>query len=99
MARRTLIVSLAMLVSLFASASAASAQLQTGTILVTAVDEQGAAMPGVTLTVSSPSIIAGQVTGVTDVVGVYRLRILVSGTYTVRADLPGFQSLVLSDIS
>jgi hypothetical protein len=98
MARKTWVVPSVMVLWLFAS-GVAGAQLQTGTILVTAVDEQGAAMPGVTLTVSSPALIAGQVSGVTDAVGVYRLRNLVSGTYTVRADLPGFQSLVLSDIS
>src|SRR5262245_17089416 len=78
--------------------SGALAQLQTGTILVKAVDEQGAAMPGVTLTITSASIIAGQVEGVTDSVGIYRLRNLVSGTYTVRAALAGFQSIELRDI-
>ncbi len=77
---------------------AAIAQLQTGTILVQAVDEQGAAMPGVTLTITSASIIAGQVEGVTDSVGIYRLRNLVSGTYNVKADLAGFQSIELRDI-
>jgi hypothetical protein len=87
-----------MLLLLFAP-GAANAQLQTGTISVKTVDEQGASMPGVTLTVSSPSIISGQTEGVTDAVGLYRFRNLVSGTYNLRADLVGFQSLVRSDIN
>src|SRR5882672_5166141 len=55
-----------------ALASTAYAQVQTGSILVRAVDEQGALMPGVTITLASPVLVAGTMTGVTDTGGVNR---------------------------
>ena len=39
-------------------------------------------MPGVTVTISSPVLVAGSMTGVTDAGGVYRFPSLVPGTYT-----------------
>src|SRR5713226_7354720 len=76
----------------------ASAQVQTGSILVKAVDEQGAVTPGVTVTISSPVLVAGSMTGVTDASGVYRFPSLVPGTYTVRMELSGFKTLVREGI-
>ncbi|MGH9350461.1 MAG: carboxypeptidase regulatory-like domain-containing protein [Vicinamibacterales bacterium] len=96
MARRDVFLA-TVLVLLFGSA-AAHAQVQTGTILVRTFDEQGGAMPGVTVTATSGSIIAGQLEGVTDAGGVHRFLNLVPGTYSVRADLAGFQTLVLEGI-
>src|SRR5712692_1504329 len=75
-------------------AAPASAQVQTGSILVKAVDQQGAVMPGVTITISSPVLVSGSMTGVTDGSGVYRCPSLVPGTYTVRMELSGFKTLV-----
>src|SRR5947209_10136098 len=60
-----------------AAAVPAAAQVQTGSILVRAVDEQGAVMPGVTITISSPVLVAGSMTGVTDTGGAYRFPSLV----------------------
>lgn len=52
-------------------------------------DEQGAAMPGVTVTATSPQVIAPAV-AVTDASGEYRLNNLPPGTYTLTMELTGF---------
>src|SRR3954471_5730014 len=83
---------------ILAFASAANAQVQTGSILVRAVDEQGAVMPGVSISISSPVLVGGSMTAVTDVGGVNRFPSLVPGTYTVKVDLQGFQTIVRENI-
>ncbi|MEY4096286.1 MAG: hypothetical protein RLZZ53_3485, partial [Acidobacteriota bacterium] len=55
-----------------AVAAGASAQVQTGSILVRVTDQQGGAVPGVSVTLSSPVLVAGTMTGVTDSGGVNR---------------------------
>src|SRR5215831_16032799 len=80
------------------AAATANAQVQTGSILVKAVDQQGAVMPGVTITISSPVLVSGSMTGVTDTAGTYRFPSLVPGTYEVKLELAGFQSVVRPDI-
>ncbi len=87
-----------LLAVLVAMSAPALAQVQTGSILVRAVDQQGAATPGVTVTISSPVLVAGSMTGVTDASGVYRFPSLVPGTYTVKLELAGFQTLVREGI-
>jgi hypothetical protein len=74
-------------------AAPALAQVQTGSILVRASDEQGAVVPGITVTISSPVLIAGTMTGVTDAGGVYRFPSLVPGTYAIKLELAGFQTI------
>ena len=74
-------------------AAPAFAQVQTGSILVKATDEQGAVMPGVTITISSPVLVAGTMTGVTDAGGAYRFPSLSPGQYSVKLELQGFQSI------
>jgi hypothetical protein len=82
------------LVALFVAASvlaplAASAQIDMGSLRGYVKDEQGGALPGVTVTASGPQIIA-PVVGVTDDSGYYRLLNLPPGTITLAADLTGF---------
>jgi uncharacterized protein (DUF2141 family) len=77
----------------------AAAQVQTGSILVRVTDEQGAAMPGVNITISSPSLVAGSTTGVTDEGGAYRFPSLPPGTYSVKVDLQGFQTVVRENLA
>jgi hypothetical protein len=84
------IVSFFAVATALALASTASAQVQTGSILVRAQDEQGAVMPGVSITISSPVLVSGSMTGVTDAGGVNRFPSLVPGTYTVKLELSGF---------
>src|SRR5262245_43351378 len=79
-------------------AAPVAAQVQTGSILVRATDPQGAVMPGVTITISSPVLVAGTMTAVTDAGGVYRFPSLVPGTYSVKLELSGFQTIVRENI-
>ena len=80
------------------AATAASAQVQTGSILVKAVDDQGGVVPGVSVTISSPVLVAGSMTGVTDAGGVNRFPSLVPGTYSIKLELTGFQTITRENI-
>ncbi len=75
------------------AASPASAQLQTGSIFVRVVDEQGAVTPGVTVTVSSPLLVSGSVVAVTDAGGIHRFPSLPPGSYSIRTELAGFRAV------
>jgi carboxypeptidase family protein/TonB-dependent receptor-like protein len=76
----------------------AIAQVQTGSILVRATDPQGAVIPGATVTITSAVLVAGSMTGTTDAAGVYRFPSLVPGTYDVKIELAGFQTLMREGI-
>jgi hypothetical protein len=82
-----------------AAAVPAMAQVQTGSILVRTVDEQGAVVPGVTVTITSSVLVAGSMTGVTDAGGVFRFPSLVPGTYVVKMELTGFQTINRENIT
>jgi hypothetical protein len=75
----------------------AAAQIQTGSISVKAVDDQGAVIPGVTVTISSP-VLPRELVGVTDAGGVYQIPGLSVGTYTAKTVLQGFQTVIREDI-
>ena len=60
-----------------------------GSIRGTIRDEQGAVLPGVTITATSPQAPRPTVT-VSDGEGIYRLQNLLPGTYTLAAELQGF---------
>ncbi|MGE3273651.1 MAG: carboxypeptidase regulatory-like domain-containing protein [Vicinamibacterales bacterium] len=77
----------------------AFAQVQTGSILVRVSDEQGGGVPGATVTIASSALIAGSATGVTDTAGAYRFPSLPPGSYTIRAELSGFQTLVRESVT
>jgi Carboxypeptidase regulatory-like domain/TonB-dependent Receptor Plug Domain len=83
----------AVLIALSFAAVPVAAQVQTGSILVRAIDPQGAVMPGVTITISSPVLVAGTMSAVTDAGGVYRFPSLVPGTYAIKVELSGFQTV------
>ena len=63
-----------------------SAQSGNGTLRGKVVDEQGAPMPGVTITASSPQALT-PVVAVTDGNGEYRLANLPPTTYTLKVEL------------
>jgi hypothetical protein len=74
------------------------AQGTNGTITGRVVDEQGAAVPGVTVTAKNPA------TGftrseVSDAEGVYRLSALPVGIYDVTAELQGFATVSKKDVA
>src|SRR5947207_9598 len=81
------------LIGAFAAAAPAAAQVQTGSILVRAADEQGAVMPGVAITISSSVLVSGTMAAVTDAGGAYRFPSLVPGTYDIKIELSGFQTI------
>ena len=65
---------------LLSTAAAAAAQTGLGSLRGYIKDEQGGALPGVTVTATSPALIQ-PVTAVTDAAGYYRLINLPPGTY------------------
>src|SRR5262245_59334756 len=79
-------------VCLFLSAAAAMAQVPTGTISGRVVSSDQAPLPGVTVTVTSPSL-QGDRTVVTSDNGDFVVPLLPPGDYTIVFELSGFQSL------
>src|SRR5262245_2773239 len=57
----------------------------------TVTDETSAALPGVAIALTSPSLQVAQREAVTDGEGRYRFVDLPIGTYTLQFNLPGFQ--------
>ena len=64
----------------------------TGTIQGRVADAQGAVLPGVTVTATSPALIQPQTT-VTTETGNYRFPAVPPGTYTVTFELEGFTTM------
>lgn len=81
---------LVLLVTLYLCGGRARAQSTTGTIRGHVSDAQGLALPGVTVSVTSPAL-QGSRTAVTADNGDYVLTLLPSGTYTVTFELGGFE--------
>src|SRR6478735_10420179 len=79
------------------TAAPARAQIQTGSLVVKAVDEQGALMPGATVTVTSPAL-PREMVGVTDTSGVYQVPGLPVGSYTIKTSLQGFKTVIRQDV-
>ena len=79
-------------VALLALANVATAQTINGTISGHVADQQGLALPGVTVSASSPNL-QGVRTAVTSENGDYVLPLLPSGTYTISFELSGFQNV------
>ncbi len=75
------------------AAPLAAGQSTDGSIIGQVTDESKAALPGVTVTASSPALQVKQVTAVTDERGEYRLTPLSIGTYVVEYSLSGFKSV------
>jgi hypothetical protein len=82
---------LAILTALLLVGLSASAQLTTGNLTGT-VTSAGAALPGVTVTVSSPNL-QGTRTAVTDSNGTYNLQGLPPGNYNVSFELSGMATV------
>jgi Carboxypeptidase regulatory-like domain/TonB dependent receptor-like, beta-barrel len=74
------------------------AQRQNGAIDGSVQDMEGHAIPGVTVTVSSPSLIGGNSIAFSDSNGYYRFPVLAPGTYEARAELGGFQTMIRNNI-
>jgi hypothetical protein len=81
-----------MAVACLSCAIAAHAQVPTGTISGRVVDQSSAAVPGATVTATSPNL-QGERTVVTSASGDYAIPLLPPGDYTVTFDLSGFQQV------
>ncbi len=88
--KRATLIALAIAASSVLEATVATAQIQTGSSFVRVRDPQGAVLPGVTVTITSPVLIAGEMTGVTGADGGYRFPSLPPGVYTVTFEIAGF---------
>ena len=91
------------LLALVLSAAAATALAQsggassTGSIQGRVRDNTGAVLPGVTVSITGPSMIGVQ-TAVTSTDGVYRFPGVPAGTYRVTYEMNGFSTLVRENI-
>jgi len=82
-----------------ASAGVAAAQsVASGTIHGTIKDETGGALPGVSATLTSPSLQVTQLATVTDAQGDYRFVDLPAGVYRLKFELSGFTSVVREEL-
>ena len=61
-------------------------------------DESGAALPGVTVTLTSQALQVGRVTRVTEPDGTYRFGDLPVGTYRIAFELPGFKTFIRDEV-
>lgn len=73
------------------------AQRQTGSIRGTVIDQEGAPLPGATVTVSGATLL-GSLTYVTSEAGNFRFPALPPGTYRLTAEMPGFKAVTLEGI-
>jgi len=90
--KRTIVLAL---VLVMAAAGMAAAQTLTGTISGKVVDQQGAVLPGVTVTLTGKT---GVKTTVSDARGEFRFVGLTPGTYDVKSELQGFRSASQSNL-
>src|SRR5215471_18429540 len=86
---------LCLVLMMFVSALAppASAQIATGNIYGTVVDQQGGVLPGVDVTLTAVSIGGQPRTTVTDTQGQFRFLNLDAGTYKITTNLSGFNRM------
>ena len=87
---------LTLLVALSLSAPA-FAQLEQGRLTGFVTDAQGAALPGVTVTATSPALL-GANTAISEADGRYLFPSLPSGRYQLQFELAGFQTIVRENI-
>ena len=97
--RNSLATALALLLIGTLSARIAAQNATTGAITGRAIDESGLAIPGVTVTITSPAMIGGGRNAVTDAQGAYRFTQLVPGAYRVAFALQGFNGLNVDNVT
>ncbi len=75
-------------------ATAFGQSVSSGTIQGTIKDASNAVLPGVTVTLTSPSLQVPQIVQVSDAAGAYKFVDLPAGTYALKAELPGFATAI-----
>lgn len=88
--RTALAIGLAALLVL--AAAPIAAQTTSGALTGTVLDDTGLPLPGATVTVTSPDLVRGAASAVTDASGAFRFPSLPPSTYTVEVTLQGFRS-------
>lgn len=97
--RVLLLILSALALSVGAMTAPALAQSGTsGTIAGTVRDESGAALPGVTAALTSPSLQLRQIVQVSDAAGNYQFVDLPAGTYRLSFELAGFAASIREDL-
>lgn len=77
-----------------AISSTALAQTKTGTIRGAVNDDQGNPLPGATVVINSPAMMARDVSVITGPRGGYRFPALRPGTYELKVEIPGFSTII-----
>jgi hypothetical protein len=95
---RFLVVGLSLLVTGLAPGTVSAQSAQSASLVGKVTDESGGAMPGVTVTVTSPALQVPQLTTVTNNEGDYRLLELPPGVYKATFELSGFQTSARTDL-
>ena len=85
-------------IAVLCGSTAVWAQVDTGTVAGVVSDEQRAALPGVTVTVTNIATSQGR-TVVTDPEGRYRVTALQPGQYSVKAELSGFADFLRQQVT
>jgi hypothetical protein len=88
---------ISVVIMLLASVFSFSQSRQTGAIQGRVADDQGSALPGANLTLTSPNLM-GVRTFVSDSLGEFRFPALPPGVYTLKAELQGFVASVQENI-
>jgi carboxypeptidase family protein len=88
---------LALCASLAWSSSARAQGVQTGTITGIVQSADGLSLPGVSVTATSPSL-QGQRAAATDINGVYFIKGLPAGIYSLKFDIRSFQTATTNNI-
>src|SRR5262245_46722913 len=78
--------------------SIVAAQSLTGALIGTVKDEQGAVIPGAQVRATSPALIGGPATMITDETGQLRFPLLAPGSYALDIEVPGFAAYHEPDI-
>jgi hypothetical protein len=90
MCRNTRVLTLAAVVVSLLVVGGLQAQTTTGRLIGTVIDEDGAGLPGVAVTITSDVLIGGPQSAVTDDRGGFQFISLFPGEYVVQASLSGF---------
>ena len=94
------IIRIGVLVALCSMGLTLSARAQgVGAIGGTISDESGAVLPGATVTLSSPGVIGGDQSTISDARGAYQFTRLVPGRYSVKGELQGFRTMIQEGIN
>ena len=72
--------------------------IPTGRLVGTITDNEGQGLPGVTVTISSPSLILPQMATTTNNRGFYRFVELPSGTYQVKIEMPLMKTIIRENV-